>query len=380
MDSNMTTVVPSNMTSRASSVSPFTLDFQIGLSVFAALLFVLSLVCNTVVIYIVCTRSHMRNSTNILIANMAVGDLLLTVAIPYIVKWMYVGSTWFSDDFFGVFLCKFLNSAQIGSITCSVFTLVTISIDRCLAITYPLKHVFSDKVLKLSIAGIWISAVGMSVPMIIVVQVKETENGNYICIESWGKFSGLDEEKYILTFSTCTYFVPLVLIAIAYTITGIRLWKRKLPGNQNLLAQQKIHAASKKATIMLITVVLVFALCWLPLQIREVLKFYEHLQIPSKLDIVLPWVGLSNIAINPFLYVIFSENYRTEFLEILCCHHSQKMDVYHGLLSVPERTTPLGTPMLSRRSTQRISLSPNNDRRQLSLSNHSLQMKKLNGK
>lgn len=319
----------------------------------------------------------MRNSTNILIANMAIGDLLLTIAIPYISKWMYVGPTWFSDDFFGEFLCKFLHSAQIASISCSVFTLVLISFDRCLAITYPLKHMFGDKVLRFSIAGVWISAIAMSIPMIIVVQSKETKDGNYICTEFWEKYSLLDAERFILTFSTCTYFVPLVLIAIAYTITGIGLWKRKLPGNENLLAQQKIHAASKKATIMLITVVLVFALCWLPLQIREILKFYEHFQIPIKLDIVLPWVGLSNIAINPFLYVIFSENYRIEFLEILCCHHSQKMEVYHGLLSAPDRT-PLGTPMLSRRGTERMSLSPNIDRRQMSLSNHSLQMKKLN--
>jgi hypothetical protein len=221
----------------------------------------------------------------------------------------------------------------------------------------------------------------MSIPMFIVTKTKEIKEGTYVCDEFWEDFPPLDPERYILVFSTCTYFVPLVLIAVAYTITGIRIWNRKLPGNENLLAKQKMHATSRKATIMLITVVLVFGLCWLPLQIREVLKFYsDQLQIPTRLNIILPWIGFSNIALNPFLYVIFSENYRIEFLAILCCHQSQKLDVYQGLLSVPEGTTPLGTPMLSRRGTEqhRLSLSPNVDRRQISLSSHAIQMKKMN--
>lgn len=351
--------------------SPFTPDIQIGVSIFASLLFLTSLIGNTVVIYIVCARTHMRNSTNILIANMAIGDLLLTIDIPYVIKWFFAFNAWFGNNFFADFLCKFFHSAQMGSITCSVLTLVAISFDRCFAITYPLRKVLDGKVLKATITGIWLVTVGFCIPMIIVTQARAS-HGHYICDEFWVDFPLMNHRYFIVVFSICTYIVPLVLIAVVYGITGIRLWKRKLPGNENLLAKEKVHATSKKATIMLITVVLVFAVCWLPLQVREVLKFYEApFKVPIKVDLVLPWIGFSNIAINPILYVVFSENYRSEFLRILCCKQIQKHSFYYT-------ASPMSTPMISRGMTERSRLNPSPDVSRHLLSPSSIQLKPMN--
>ena len=58
-------------------------NIQIGVTIFAVLIFIFALIGNIVVIYIVCTVNHMRSSTNTLIANMAVADLLMTIDIPY---------------------------------------------------------------------------------------------------------------------------------------------------------------------------------------------------------------------------------------------------------------------------------------------------------
>lgn len=365
-----------------SSSSPFPLDIQIGISIYAIILILLSLVGNSLVIYIVCTRTHMRNSTNILIANMAIGDLLLTIDIPYVLKWFYVSESWFGDGFVPDFLCRFFHSAQMGSITCSVLTLVVISLDRCFAITYPLRRVFEGKVLKGSILSIWLLALGFSTPMIIVTQARISHASHPVCNEFWVDYPLMNEKVFIVVFSICTYFVPLVLIAVVYLITAIRLLKRKLPGNQNLLAQEKVHATSKKATIMLITVVLVFAFCWLPLQVRELLQFYKKtVQVPLKVDIVLPWIGFTNIAINPILYIIFSENYRREFLRILCCHETHKMDILHGFNTIADsrRATPMTTPIAPRRQSEHHPHRLNTDvnRHLLSPSNESIELLNL---
>ena len=61
----------------------------------AVSIFILALIGNIVVIYIVCTVNHMSSSTNTLIANMAVADLLMTIDIPYILKFFYVDHKWF---------------------------------------------------------------------------------------------------------------------------------------------------------------------------------------------------------------------------------------------------------------------------------------------
>ena len=107
----------------------FPLNIQIGITIFAVLTIVLALIGNTVVIYIVCTVNHMHSSTNRLVANMAVADLLMTIDIPYILKFFYVDHKWFGT-FMGTVLCKFFSSAQVGSQIASVFSLVAISLDR----------------------------------------------------------------------------------------------------------------------------------------------------------------------------------------------------------------------------------------------------------
>ena len=115
------------------SITP---NIQIGVTIFTVLIFILALIGNIVVIYIVCTVNHMRSSTNTLIANMAVADLLMTIDIPYILKYFYVDLKWFGT-FMGTVLCKFFGSALVGSIIASVFSLVAISLDRSFAILFP---------------------------------------------------------------------------------------------------------------------------------------------------------------------------------------------------------------------------------------------------
>ena len=78
---------------------------------------------------------------------------------------------------------------------------------------------------------------------------------------------------------------------------------------------------------MLVTVVVVFALSWLPFQVLEMIATYNFkffLEIPIQVIFVLPWFGYYNSAINPILYVIFSGNYRREFYRILCKRESRK--------------------------------------------------------
>ena len=260
----------------------------------------------------------MRNSMNTLIANMAVADLLMTIDIPYVVKWLFVYDKWFGT-FAGSALCKFFHSAQSASVACSVFSLVAISFDRSFAILFPLRTIFTRNVVRLCIALTWLGALAFAVPLMIATTVV-SKGDDHLCNEwAWGQ--KLSARVYASTLFTLTYVVPLILIALTYTLTGLRLWSRKLPGHRNLLsnAHKKARATGKRATVMLITVVVVFALFWMPFQVREMILQYESMavKLPKEILILSPFIGYSNSAINPILYVIFSENFRREFKRIL---------------------------------------------------------------
>ena len=120
--------ITNNVTEPGSKTSAFSIppNIQIGVTILAVSIFILALIGNIVIIYIVCTVNHMSSSTNTLIANMAVADLLMTIDIPYILKFFYVGHKWFGT-FMGTVLCKFFHSAQVGSL----IALSLIHIWRC---------------------------------------------------------------------------------------------------------------------------------------------------------------------------------------------------------------------------------------------------------
>lgn len=324
---------PLNSTNTSASVGPQLFpvprNVQIGVTIFAVAIFIVALIGNSVVLYIVCTVNHMRNSTNILIANMAVADLFMTIDIPYILKWFYVMNLWFGTVM-GDVLCTFLHSAQVVSLAASTFSLVAISLDRSFAILFPMKTIMTRNVVRFTILITWLSTLALTLPAIMASKNrKKTGTDTFVCGTSLGwELENISEATYMTALFLFGYLVPLLIIAILYCLAGLRLWSRKVPGHRNLMSNKKAKSTSRRATAMLITVVIVFALSWLPWQALEMIKMYNpkliKTKVPPEIRMVTPWLGYANSAINPILYVIFSENYRQEFYRVLCRGPSRK--------------------------------------------------------
>lgn len=332
-----------------------TRDIQIGVTVLAVTVFILAAIGNSLVIYIVCTVNQMKSSTNTLIANMAIADLLMTIDIPYILKWVYVWNGWFGT-FMGPALCKFFHSAQVGSLAASVLSLVAISLDRSFAILFPMRTIMTKNVVRFAITAIWLGALGLSIPIMLVVKnIRDEGTGNMICDEDWPPTSHKTYTGFLITTS---YLIPISIIAIVYFLAGMRLWSRKLPGHRTLMSHKKAQASSRRATVMLITVVIVFALSWFPFQALEIIRFINpeiltKFTVPMAVWYVIPWFGYCNSAVNPIIYVIFSENYRHEFYRILCRGPSRK-ERYKNTIVYSRSTTRM--TRLSRGSSLAVSI------------------------
>lgn len=330
-------------------------DIQVGVTVVAVTTFILAGIGNSLVIYIVCTVNQMKSSTNTLIANMAVADLLMTIDIPYILKWVYVWNGWFGT-FMGTALCKFFHSAQVGSLAASVFSLVAISLDRSFGILFPMRTIMTRNVVRFAIAAIWLGALALSIPIMLVVKnTKDEGTGNMICDENWPPIS---HKTYAWFLFTTSYIIPILIIAVVYFLAGMRLWSRKLPGHRTLMSHKKAQASSRRATVMLITVVIVFALSWFPFQALEIIRYINpeiltNFTVPMAVWYVIPWFGYCNSAVNPIIYVIFSENYRHEFYRILCRGPSRK-ERYRKTIVYSRSATR--TTRLSRASSLAVSI------------------------
>lgn len=100
------------------------------------LIFVLALLGNGMVCYIVQSSPRMRTVTNYFIANLAIGDILMSLfCVPFSFLSILILNYWP----FGTVLCHLVNYTQAISVLVSAYTLVAISVDRYIVIMWPLR-------------------------------------------------------------------------------------------------------------------------------------------------------------------------------------------------------------------------------------------------
>lgn len=97
---------------------------------------IVALLGNGIVCYVVRVTPRMRTVTNIFIANLAVGDILMTL---FCVPFSFVSILLLGYWPFGTIMCHVVNYSQAVSVLVSAYTLVAISVDRYMAIMWPLR-------------------------------------------------------------------------------------------------------------------------------------------------------------------------------------------------------------------------------------------------
>lgn len=97
---------------------------------------IVALLGNGIVCHVVRVTPRMRTVTNIFIANLAVGDILMTL---FCVPFSFVSILLLGYWPFGAIMCHVVNYSQAVSVLVSAYTLVAISVDRYMAIMWPLR-------------------------------------------------------------------------------------------------------------------------------------------------------------------------------------------------------------------------------------------------
>lgn len=110
--------------------------FQITVYMLYISIFVIALVGNGIVCYIVFASPRMKTVTNYFIVNLAVGDILMSL---FCVPFSFFSTLLLQYWPFGSLLCLLVNYSQAVSVLVSAYTLVAISIDRYIAILWPLR-------------------------------------------------------------------------------------------------------------------------------------------------------------------------------------------------------------------------------------------------
>uniref|UniRef100_A0A3Q3KZW5 Neuropeptide FF receptor 2 n=1 Tax=Mastacembelus armatus TaxID=205130 RepID=A0A3Q3KZW5_9TELE len=287
------------------------------------LIFVVCMVGNGVVCFIVLRSKNMRTVTNLFILNLAISDLLVgifcmptTLVDNIITGWP-----------FGSVVCKISGMVQGISVSASVFTLVAIAVDRFRCIVHPFKQKLTIATSKLIIVIIWVLAVSIMCPSGVMLHVTEEQRVRivlghnndtypfYWCRENWPN----PEMRKIYTtiLFANIYLAPLTLIVIMYARIGFTLFKAPIPPVRE--GRHTILRKKKRVIMMLLVVALLFILSWLPLWTLMMLSDYASLTEHQYRVIniyVYPlahWLAFFNSSVNPIIYGFFNENFRRGF-------------------------------------------------------------------
>ena len=263
-------------------------------------------------LYLAVRKKAGNRAANMLIANMALADLLVTVfAMPYTVIFIHVGLKW-TGGVIGRVSCKFVHFSYQISISASIFTVLLVSFDRFYAICYPMRgHVFRK--VKFMTAVIWTSSAGYAIPFMMANDIYSKNNTHY-CVRFFAPFDSHNSPRmyYLMTF-ILLYCIPLVILVVLYTLIARKLWQRKIPGNISKARFRSAEREKRRIVKALVLIVAVFAICWFPAHVMHYLVFFRrdiYSKIPPELEVFFFWFAHANSIINPCLYTLISPSYR----------------------------------------------------------------------
>ncbi|XP_015108325.1 RYamide receptor [Diachasma alloeum] len=295
--------------------------FQTILYILYGLIFVVALLGNALVCYVVWSSPRMKTVTNYFIVNLAFGDILMAV---FCVPTSFVSTLILQYWPFGPEMCPGVNYSQAVSVLVSAYTLVTISIDRYVAIMWPLKPRMSRRQAKLLIMAVWLLALTVSSPIAVVSQLLQPNDkykmcDQFICQEYWP--SAHQRYYYSIALLVLQYLVPLVVLMFTYSSIAIRVWGKRPPGEAENTRDQRMARSKRKMIKMMMTVVIAFTVCWLPFNVLTlILDNNESIHSWKGLPFAwtaLHWLSMSHSCYNPVIYCWMNGRFRTGFITAL---------------------------------------------------------------
>ncbi|XP_005230652.2 B2 bradykinin receptor [Falco peregrinus] len=307
-------------------------DFQPG---FLWFIFILGAIENSFVLIILCFHKSRCTVAEVYLANTALADLMLVCALPF---WAINISNNFQWPF-GLFLCKAVNIMSYMNLYSSIYFLTLVSVDRYLALvkTMSLGRMRRTVCAKWNSFVIWVCALLICSPTMLFRNLQYFKEYNITACTLVYPASYWEPANNCLL-NVVGFVIPLCVITYCTTqiIKALR---------SSELQKLKLVQTERKATMLVLAVLLLFIVCWLPFQISTFIDTIRYLTPTSKClgeinDIVTQvavYCAFSNSCLNPVLYVIVGKHFQKKAVEFYNdlfpkrCRKSQSVQMENSL-------------------------------------------------
>ncbi|KAI3360825.1 hypothetical protein L3Q82_013050, partial [Scortum barcoo] len=275
--------------------------------------FLLGLLGNSLVIWVVACGVRLRSMTDVCLLNLAIADLLLVCSLPFLAH--QAQDQWL----FGDAMCKIVLGVYQIAFYCGIFFISLMSVDRYLAIVHA---VYAVKARTRSFGMIaaavtWVAGFFAAFPDLIFLKQQPSGNKTYCFPEFPPDDSGSRNPHFWRIFSLFKMnilglFVPVIIMSFCYSQI---IWR--------LLYSR---SSRKQAIRLVLTVVAVFFCCWVPYNVSslfkalELLGHYTECESSKAIRLALQIteaIAYSHSCLNPILYVFVGEKFRRNLLRMI---------------------------------------------------------------
>ncbi|XP_017580387.1 lysophosphatidic acid receptor 6 [Pygocentrus nattereri] len=267
-----------------------------------ALVFVSGLILNFMALIVFFFQTKSRSHTIIYMTNLALADLLLVCTLPLRIYHYFHKLPQKTCEIAGLIL--------LVNMYGSIFLLTCVSLDRCLAVCFPMSSRVREgrKKAPLVCVGIWMLTIGASLPMYLAGgKNKINKTGQEHCFRSFPYYA---IQTPAMTSSIVIGFgIPLVIMVLCS-------WGLVQAIRKSAAAQTDGLVNSRKIQKMISTNLAIFLLCFLPyhLMLAVLYSYNKHTKsMPCAVISAYQYSLMTaclNAALDPLAYYFTTETFR----------------------------------------------------------------------
>lgn len=302
-------------------------------SIFAALytiVVIIGIIGNSFVIAVVRKNKSMQTTTNILLVNLAVGDIVTLLWCPRLYSFSLLRHH--PSGLVGDYLCKlFTGNAVVGvAITSSILTLTILALERYHALVKPMdiRRRLNREDIGKAIGFLWVMAFLTRIPDFV---------GNIYsniykkCICPFSLEFVKQNDIHVICTVVFLGVLPFLVISFCYVeiIKGIYFSNTVMPEQPGF--RENNAKSRKKLARLLVSITAAFYICYLPygafwfymvsVEEKVIVRFQAELSSVLKATELLV---VCSSSLNPILYAFQSSNYREGFKNVCCIKFLKK--------------------------------------------------------
>lgn len=282
------------------------------ITVIYVILSVVTVASNFFVCFVFYKGKPMRRPFTIVLANLSFADMMSGFAIqPYI--WID-----FTQIKSGGYMGRLLCSVSVG-LLCFMYCVATVTLSLC-AVTmlrylsivrnYRGFAVTSNNLAVGFSIATWLAGTGLTIPSGMSF---ENDPNRSICHRSWPK--GVNGGLFSLITIFVYLILPIILMITCYSLLGVHIWKMSLQSAGSNIAARR---SRKSVTVLVGLLIFTLVICWTPFAVVWIVgRQFNYFSDGAKGEYerqrwlrVAMLFALLNSALDPFIYVYYSSDYR----------------------------------------------------------------------